>query len=174
LKTSSAYPKGKRVPNSTTDYYVRRPEVKNANSCSKSISNVDSLTWANYPSSRSSMTPTTSCSYGLSVQQTQAKMSNLEIQIQATTAKILDIISKVESQNINISQNITTTDASLDEYIAKYKQIGLQINEYDMPAQNIIMEDSDVYVLQENYNYMFWSILAIVSIIIAMNLSRTN
>ena len=96
------------------------------------------------------------------------------MQINATTAKILDIIFKVESQNINVNKNIDTTDTSLDEYIAKYKQIGTQINEIDMPAQAIIIEDSDVYVLQENYNYMFWSILAIVSIIIAMNLSRTN
>jgi hypothetical protein len=174
LKTNGAYPKGQRVPNNTTNYFVRQPAVKNSNSCSKIVSNVDSLQWANYPASGSSMTPTTSCGYGQDVQQTQATLSDLETQIQATTSQILDIISKMESQNTSVNQSITTTNTSLDKYIAKYKQIGSKITQNNAPTQNIIVQDSDIYVLQENYNYMFWSILAIVSIIIAMNLSRPN
>ena len=173
LKNSTTTP-SQRVPNTTTNYYVRQPAVKNANSCSKVVSNVDSLQWTNDPVSGSAMTPTTSCGYGLDVQQTQTTLSDLETQIQATTAQILDIISKMESQNTSVNQSITTTNTSLDKYIAKYKQIGSQITQDNAPTQNIIMQDSDVYVLQENYSYMFWSILAIVSIIIAMNLSRPS
>jgi hypothetical protein len=60
----------------------------------------------------------------------------------------------------------------LDDYIKKYKNIASQIVQNDIPTQKIIVEDSDVYVLQENYSYMFWSILAIISVIVAMNLSR--
>ena len=39
---------------------------------------------------------------------------------------------------------------------------------------NGIMADSDIVVLKENYTYVFWSILAISVVIIAMNLLRNR
>jgi len=172
LKNSNAYPKGERVPNPTTDYYVRQLNINNANSCSKTVSNVDSLQWEKYPKKSSKMTPKTPCGYGSNVEDTQVKLSTLEKQIQNITSKIVGVIEKIEDQNINVNQNISTTDTTLDDYIKKYKNIASQIVQNDIPTQKIIVEDSDVYVLQENYSYMFWSILAIISVIVAMNLSR--
>jgi hypothetical protein len=89
LKNSNAYPKGERVPNPTTDYYVRQLNINNANSCSKTVSNVDSLHWEKYPKKSSKMTPKTPCGYGSNVEDTQVKLSTLEKQIQNITSKIV-------------------------------------------------------------------------------------
>ena len=38
-------------------------------------------------------------------------------------------------------------------------------------VQNIV-NDSDIMVLQENYKYLFWSILAAGTVLVAMNLNK--
>ena len=37
---------------------------------------------------------------------------------------------------------------------------------------NNILKDSDIVVLQKNYDYLFWSILAIGSVLVAMNVIK--
>jgi hypothetical protein len=47
------------------------------------------------------------------------------------------------------------------------------MNEFtDVRENNItnIVKESDIKVLQENYGYMFWSILAIATVIVTMNI----
>ena len=36
---------------------------------------------------------------------------------------------------------------------------------------NLILENSDIVVLQKNYEYMFWSILAAGTVLVAMNIA---
>jgi hypothetical protein len=37
---------------------------------------------------------------------------------------------------------------------------------------NRILDDSDIVVLQKNYDYLFWSILAVGAVIISMNIVK--
>jgi hypothetical protein len=35
-----------------------------------------------------------------------------------------------------------------------------------------IIRDSDITVLKENYNYLFWSILAVGTVLVTMNVTK--
>jgi hypothetical protein len=37
-----------------------------------------------------------------------------------------------------------------------------------------ILNDSDIVILQKNYNYLFWSILAAGTVLVSMNLARSG
>jgi hypothetical protein len=43
------------------------------------------------------------------------------------------------------------------------------------PNNNIdkILQDSDIVVLQKNYDYLFWTILAAGSVLVAMNIKTS-
>jgi hypothetical protein len=59
--------------------------------------------------------------------------------------------------------------------LQKYKDVIVKYKKsIDMTNINGIMADSDIVVLKENYTYVFWTILAISVVIIAMNLLRNR
>ena len=41
-----------------------------------------------------------------------------------------------------------------------------------MGSVDNILNDSDITVLQENYAYLFWSILAVGTVLVTMNVSK--
>ena len=53
------------------------------------------------------------------------------------------------------------------------KFVNKKIKNYDSNYENIL-QDSDVVVLQQNYDYLFWSIIAITTVIISMNIVKNN
>ena len=65
------------------------------------------------------------------------------------------------------SINLTESDAQLDE-LDKTK--GLIAN-MDNGIDNIL-NDTDIMVLQKNYSYLFWSIIAIGTVIVSMNIIK--
>ena len=80
---------------------------------------------------------------------------------------------------------------SLQEYLKKEKSINQEIDtmnpnkrsevnpvkrtEGSRLNNNLdkILEDSDIVVLQKNYDYLFWTILAAGSVVVAMNIKTT-
>jgi hypothetical protein len=53
------------------------------------------------------------------------------------------------------------------------KQTKTKIKNFDKKSNmDGILQNSDITVLQQNYSYMFWSILAIGTVIISMNISK--
>ena len=48
-----------------------------------------------------------------------------------------------------------------------------KIANFDTNLENIL-NDSDIIVLQKNYNYLFWSILAAGVVLVSMNLVRNR
>ena len=60
----------------------------------------------------------------------------------------------------------------LQENLKKYQEISKQYNQYnsvDSTNINGILSDSDIVVLQENYSYLFWSILAIAIVVVTIH-----
>jgi hypothetical protein len=51
------------------------------------------------------------------------------------------------------------------------KKIQKKIKNFNLSTSNIL-DNSDIVVLQQNYNYMFWSILAIGTVIVSMQISK--
>ena len=56
-------------------------------------------------------------------------------------------------------------------YYKDIKTTNNKIGTFDTNVDNI-MNDSDIIVLQKNYDYLFWSIIAVTTVIISMNIVK--
>jgi hypothetical protein len=60
-----------------------------------------------------------------------------------------------------------------NQYIKDLSNINQQI-QYMKTGNNMnhILEDSDIVVLQKNYNYLFWSVLAAGTVLVTMSVAK--
>lgn len=176
LKTK-IFPNTKREPNMNKNIYSRKIKITNSNSCTDKVVNVDSVLWNNYPAAANVMTPTTSCGVTNELEIDQNKVNELKEQLNNISTKIVTIVKKMTSMNLDINQKMDVNNKSLDDYIRKYKTTNLQIKKdlkVDVVNRNAILSDKNIYVLEENYKYMLWSTLAIAGIILTMNIVRST
>ena len=75
-------------------------------------------------------------------------------------------VNMINSEQQVFQQAITDKQAILD-FLKDYKIVETEINKVDM--QTNLVQDTDISVLQENYTYLLWSILAIGIVIVGIN-----
>ncbi len=78
---------------------------------------------------------------------------------------------------MDVNEKIGENNKSLDDYKEKYYSTSKNIKrdiKVDVVNRNAILEDKNIYVLEENYKYMLWSTLAIAGIIITMSVIRSQ
>lgn len=166
-KTSSMYPVGQSQQNSAVDLYI-----KNANPLTPPIgvpsttNNTDSITYNNYVNGGA-----LSNEYGLanatSVQQQQ--LEQLQTQMNLLSNQISNLTSEFGEGSQMAATQMTTNVQGVDEYLTDLTQTNSKIQNYSTSIDNIL-KDSDIVVLQKNYDYLFWSILAAGSVLVAMNI----
>jgi hypothetical protein len=72
-----------------------------------------------------------------------------------------------ESLNSQSSKNME----GLGDYLKDFKKTNNNIKNFNTNIENIL-NDSDITVLQKNYDYLFWSILAAGTVLITMNIAK--
>jgi len=168
-KTSSMYPVGQLEINPSVDLYVRNvtpasPPI----GVSTNTNNIDTVLYQNYVNGGA-----IGDSYGLTkatsvqkqqLQQMQTKMNLLSNQINNLT-------NQFTSGGQQVNQQSETNIQGINNYVKDIKQINKKIKNYDTNYENIL-QDSDVVVLQQNYDYLFWSIIAVTTVIISMNIVK--
>jgi hypothetical protein len=168
-KTSSMYPNGELQTNANVNLYVRNqipqsPPV----GVSSTTNNVDTVLYQNYINGGA-----ISESYGITnitsvqkqqLQQLQTKMNLLSNQINNST-------NKFENGSQELEQQSQINTHSLNKYVRDFKRTNKKIMGFDTNVDNIL-QDSDIVVLQKNYDYLFWSIIAVTTVIISMNIIK--
>ena len=132
------------------------------------ISNIDSNTYDNYiytdnSANQDGLQNATSVQREM-LTQAQNKLKLLSSQLSSYTVNYNDGVKQIQTQsqsNINGIQN----------YLNELKTVNHKINNFDTNTSNIL-NDSDIIVLQKNYDYLFWSILATGTVLVAMNTIR--
>jgi len=185
IKNKSAFPKGEKQPNSSLVLGVRKPGLKGTTTCSNKVSNVDTIQFDNYLKG-SAMTPDTQCNASIVSQEDQIQFDNIKSQL-ITVGN--DIVSKMESlynQDKRIFQMLNTNEEQFKKDLENYKLTNLKIKKelelQNLPSNNIegmqnlnmndlngMLSDSDLRVLQGNYTYIMWSILAVGILTITIN-----
>lgn len=174
LKTSGMYPfGGTSTPNVERNIYIRgiKP-LKPPVGVSSNTTTTDSVTYQNYINKGVIGTQ-----YGLAnatnvqkqeLEQLQTKMNLLSSQITELTNKFQGGSKEVENQS-------TTNNLGIDKYlkdiITTNSKIGVVVGENNGNIHNIL-KDSDIVVLQKNYDYLFWSILAAGIVLVSMNIVK--
>ena len=159
----------------TSDMIGSDMSIKNNASCSKKIDNIDSFQWGNYPNSGSKMTPDTQCGLSKFIAPDNQSLDQIRSRLVDVAEKLVQKITYLETMNIDLNNQMGIDKNVLTQNLQQYKDVVTKYKKsFDMTNINSIMADSDIVVLKENYTYVFWTILAISVVIIAMNLLRNR
>ena len=173
-KNNQMFPYGKNFNvDNNVDIYVRNvlpnsPPLGVANN----TNNIDSVKYNSYLNGGE-----LNSKYGLAdansvekqhLDQLQSRMNLLSSQINGLTNKFGLGSAMAEQQSYN---NITGIDNYADNIKNTNKKIINVAGETSGNIQNIL-KDSDIVVLQKNYDYLFWSILAAGTVLVAMNIAK--
>jgi len=136
-------------------------------SCSKDMTNIDSIQWENL-NKAGPMSPTTKCGLASAIQADQGSLNDLGTQLHVTSARILMIINYLKSLDSTMLGQIGLNQQSLDTMLTKYDKYNAEFTKYkEVDSSNIqgIVSDSTIVVNQQNSSYIVWSVLALTLVI---------
>ena len=189
LKNNASYPKGTKQPNNSVNLGVRQPGLKSSTTCSNKIVEIDTVQYDNYLIGEP-MTQDTKCN--VSIKADRINYDNIKNQL-FTLGQ--DIASKMEilyNKDNQIYEKLNTNSVQFKNDLEKYKQTNMKIsqelnlqsnnnniegmqnftNVLNMNDINGMLTDADLIVLQENYKYILWSILAVGILTITINIMK--
>ena len=169
-KTSDMYPNGtKKIDNNSTLYIRNKKPIKPPTGASNLINNVDTISYANY-----SPGTTMNAQYGLTnvTGSKQKQLSELQTKLDALTGKLNLLSGKYDTGSYQADTQSSTNANGVNNYLNTIKQTNNKIKDFNSNIVENILKDSDIIVLQKNYNYLFWSILAVSTVLISMNLAK--
>ena len=168
-KTNSMYPNGESQINSNVDLYMRNaiPSTTPVGVPNKT-NNTNSIMYQNYPSGGA-----LASQYGLAnaTSTQQAELSTLQTQLNSLTNQINELTNQFGEGSQNAATQMSNNVTGVGEYLSDLTKTNQKIQNYSSGMDNIL-NDSDIVVLQKNYDYLFWSILAAGSVLVAMNIVK--
>ena len=101
------------------------------------------------------------------LKQLESRLQQLSTQLESNTVSIFD------SQKQFHSNELDKFNQEFKNNVKDYHTTNNKIKHFDL-NNNIenILKESDIKILQENYSYMFWSIIAITTVLVAINIKK--
>jgi hypothetical protein len=169
-KTSSMFPNGERQINANVNLYTRNKTPKTPPiGVPGTVVNIDSILYDNYkdggPIGKAYGLTNATTTQKQQIEQLQSKLNMLTSQINGYTNKFS---SGTDSLNSQSSKNIE----GLGDYLKDFKNTNTNIKNFNSTNIENILNDSDITVLQKNYDYLFWSILAAGTVLVTMNIVK--
>jgi len=111
--------------------------------------------------------------YGLSseLNSSQAQLSQMEAELNALANEISSLTGQFETNNASVGKQIKKNMKGSDVYLSELQKTQTSIKNMSMGISNIL-ETSDIVVLQRNYNYMFWSVLAVGIVLVSVTVVK--
>ena len=173
-KNSSMYPYGGDIYTlNNVDIYIRGKQPSTPPlGVSQTTNTIDSVTYQTYANKGA-----IGSEYGLAkasstqkqqMQQLQTKLNLLSKQISDLTTNFQEGTYSAQKQS---QENVTGIDDYLKDLTTTNDKSKVVAGETSGNIQNIL-KDSDIVVLQKNYNYLFWSILAAGTVLVSMNIVK--
>jgi hypothetical protein len=174
LKNSSMYPATQNLSYAEmNDTFVRRPTPTNQK---KSIetANIDSIMYQNYVKSTEKMASAYKEAFVSNVKTVdQQYAEQLKTQLDLLASQISEETQQLKAKNKSTQKQIQVNSAFIDINAPKIKNIQeVLYNSGTVNQMNGILKDNEIRTLQENYNYLFWSILAVGVVVVAVNNTR--
>jgi hypothetical protein len=185
LKNRETYPKANKYTNEGVNMGVRNPLIKGSTSCNNKIINVDTIQYDAYLKG-DPMTTNTECSISVITPDEKAEYDSLSNELANLGSEIVTKMESIYSTNANIQTDITMNSEQFNKKINEYKEITKQIkDQLNFGGNNIegmqnlntddlngMLTAADLRVIQENYSYAMWSILAVSALIITIKLIK--
>jgi hypothetical protein len=168
-KSSSSYPISQRQMNTDYDLYARNPKLLNPpKGVPDTIVNIDSVSYNNYNNSGSQV----GGPYGISnINSTQKQeLEQLQTRLDQISQQLVDDTGITSTNNTTVGTQSVNNINGLQDFLNDYNTTNQKIEQ--IGSVDNILNDSDIKVLQENYTYLFWSILAVGTVLVTMNIAK--
>jgi uncharacterized membrane protein YfhO len=164
------FPNGKIQINKNVNFYTRDKSPKNPPiGVNGTVINIDSILYDNYKNGDE-----IGESYGIrnATSTQKQQLSQLESKLNLLTSQINGYTDKFSSGTVlsNI-QAVKKNIGGLGDYLKDFEKTNNNIKNFNTNIENIL-NDSDITVLQKNYDYLFWSILVTGTVLVTMNIAK--
>ena len=160
-------------PNSTFDTYMKNRQPANP-IYSNITNNVSGSKFLTYTSGTTTDAYTGSNDLAAATAKEHKMMKQLETKLNQLAAQMGKSNNQFATNNAAILNQATTNVNSTAKYVKEYKKSEGVIKQQQKIGSNLdgILKDSNIVVLQENYNYAAWSILAVGLVIVSITLVK--
>jgi hypothetical protein len=161
--------KGSRQQDPNSDIYIREIIPKEPPiGIPEKTNYIDSVKFQNYLNGGSFEKD-----YGIaeinSVQQKQ--LEQLENKLNLLSSQITENTNKFNKGTQQAELQMNKNVKGLSNYLTDLNKTDVKVNNFNTNIDNIL-NDSDIIALQKNYEYLFWSILAVGAVLISMNVVK--
>lgn len=171
-KNKNMFPNSSRENNPNVDLYVRTPRIINPPvGITDKILNIDSISYEHYPKESGDIKPSYDLSSATSVQ--KQELDQLQSILDSLSSQINDYSVKYETNNNMVEKQSYQNINELNHYVQNINHTNNKIKGFNSNVDNIL-KDSDIVVLQKNYNYLFWSIIATATVLVSINVVKKN
>ena len=173
-KGSGMYPVGSTQIQTGVDLYTRSKSATNPPVGSSNITkNIDSVQYNSY--TKSSSPPPTSTGLANANSYQKQQLSQLQDQLNLLSASITNYTNQFANESINITQQSTKNTSGLNDYLDNMVQTTVDIHNEKRNLDSIdnIEKQVNIQTLQQNYQYMFWTILTGAAILVIINMKKS-
>ena len=179
LKNTNTFPKAAKqyFPGSGLTLGVRKKKILPGTTCKQEIVEVDTLQYSNYAKGKI-IRNGNDCDLNIVSQKYRVEFDVLKNKLSILGEEISTKMEEMYSKNNKIYEDMKMSEAEFKENIKKYRSnINRIRNELDIPVEfnysnklegmtnmktlTSMLSDADIRLLEENYGYIFWSILAV-------------
>ena len=151
------------------DTYIKMNKLNSAPAgITTSTKNIDSYTAQKYIPSTNSVINSFSLTYDISGN--LSNLTNLESQIAALADQLVAENIILEKNQVKIYKQAIEDRRAIEDFLNDYKIVEKAIKNAD--SQEYLLNDTTLRLVQENYHYLLWSILAIGIVIVGVNVLK--
>lgn len=173
-KNNTMYPYGGTINSANgVDTYIRNvipssPPI----GVTQNTRNIDTIKYGSYVDGG-----TMDSEYGLANVSSvdKQRIEQLQTKLNLLSNQLSNLTSKFETGATTANNQGVKNNYGIGKYVQDIKSTNNQIKQVaEMTTSGLqnILKDSDIIVLQKNYEYLFWSILAVGTVLISMSLAK--
>ena len=166
-----------------TVFGIRNRATNGSKNCNNKIVNIDSVQYGNYVVGPE-MTTETECNQSFVSHEDKVALEDIKSQLSILGQDIATRMEELYNEDNKINEKLNMNAEQFNKDLEKYRNISAQLQEernlqsnniegmtnyLDMNDLNGMLTDSDLLVLQQNSQYIMWSILAVGLLTITIN-----
>ena len=158
--------------NSKTTFIRDKKPINVPVGVTSNTNKIDTIQYENYAKGQGKM----QSSYGFSdminsVQKQQ--LSQLQDKLTQLSTQITYYSSRLNNDNDNVNEQMKKDLKGFSDYIKQTDVTNAKIKRFNVDNNfDNILNETNIKILQQNYSYMAWSILAVVVVIVAINIKK--
>jgi len=172
-KNKNVYPVGAKNSKIENDLYIREPTITSYPGSTKINSSIDSITWNNYKKTGNPVSDKTFNNNSISITRRQ-RLDHITDQLNLLAEQITEKTNNLLNKNSNINKQLDSNKKIFSNSSSEINKIKSDDKTKELNNINGIVNDSNIVVLQENYRYLMWSILAIGVVSFSLNILKTD